>query len=101
MKSETWLIIQIGVAIFILTLLSFWFMPVHLAGVSLGFALLGDAFKVLLGYKFGKSMPQQSTDAKPGQTSEAQTKITTVPDPPAEAQAAAPVVEVKPIEKEK
>lgn len=86
MKSENWLILQIGSAIFVLTLLSFWFLPIHLAGVSLGFALLGDAFKVLLGYKFGRSMPQQPGDVRTGQATESETttKTKSTEQPPPE-----------------
>jgi hypothetical protein len=83
-KDETKLIIGTGFAILLLTLLSFWNSPIYTAGVALGFSLLGDAFKILFGYLFGRSLPQQIGDAKPGQTSESNTKITTTPEPPPE-----------------
>jgi signal peptidase I len=90
MKSESWLLIQLGVAIVLLTLLSFWFVPVYTAGASLGFTLLADAFKLVLAYKFGRSIPQQITDAKPGQTSDISSRMVTTPEPPAAVPPAAP-----------
>jgi hypothetical protein len=83
MKSESWLIIQVGFILAILTGLCFFVVPVYEKGAWAGLVVFSSAFSGLLGYKFGRSMPQQTTDAKPGQTSEVQTKIATTPEPPA------------------
>lgn len=83
MKSESWLIVQVGMVLAILTGLCFFVQPVYEKGAWAGLVVFSSAFSGLLGYKFGRSMPQQSTDAKPGQTSEVQTKIATTPEPPA------------------
>jgi hypothetical protein len=95
-KSDTWFIIEVAVILAALGFLSFWQVPVYEKGAAMIMTVFADALKVLLGYKFGKSMPQQSTDAKPGQTSGADIKITTVPEPPAPAAPAPPSDPQKP-----
>jgi hypothetical protein len=84
MKSESWLIVQFGAALLALGLLSFFVVPAYEKGawaIMTGFL---TAMGTVMGYKFGRSMPQQSTDAKPGQTSQVQTSISNTPDPPVE-----------------
>jgi hypothetical protein len=82
MKSESWLIVQVGLILAILTTLCFFVVPVYEKGAWAGLVVFSTAFSGLLGYKFGRSMPQQTTDAKPGQSSQADTHVITVPEPP-------------------
>jgi hypothetical protein len=71
--------------------LGFFVNPVYEKLVWFGAGVFGTQLANVLGFKFGRSMPQQSTDAKPGQSSQVQSTIETVPEPPAEP--AAPVPE--------
>lgn len=83
MKSETsWIIGGLGLVLFTITILAFFVNPVYEKLVWFAAGVFGTQLANVLGFKFGRSMPQQSTDAKPGQISEAQTKIITTPEPP-------------------
>jgi hypothetical protein len=90
LKSDTWFIIEVALILAVLGVLSFWQVPVYEKGAAMVMVVFADALKVLLGYKFGRSMPQQTTDAKPGQSSVVDSKITNVPEPPPTSDPAPP-----------
>jgi hypothetical protein len=83
MKSESWLIIQFALVLLIFGVLSFFFSPVYEKGAWAVMTGFMTALGTIMGYKFGRSMPQQLTDANPGQASQSTTDIQTIPDPPA------------------
>jgi hypothetical protein len=83
-KSETWIIIELGACLMALALLSFFFTPSYEKTVWFVVNVFATALGTVMGYKFGRSMPQQSTDAKPGQSSQTDSRVITVPElPPA------------------
>jgi hypothetical protein len=77
-KSESWLIIQVGVVLALLTALSFFKVPVYEKGAWAGLVVFSSAFSGLLGYKFGRSMPSQAGDVREGQASTSTTTVETV-----------------------
>lgn len=79
MKSESWIIIELLAAVLILTALGYFFIPAYGPGVTFGMQAIVAAFNMVIGYKFGRSMPEQSGDPKPGQDTktEVSTKVTT------------------------
>lgn len=83
MKSENWIIVEFAAALFILGFVSFFKVPAYERGVWFVAGAFSVALTAIMSYKFGKNMPQQSTDAKPGQTSQTESTIKTTPDPPA------------------
>jgi hypothetical protein len=82
LKSESWIIIELTAILLVLAGLSCFFVPAYEKGFWYIIGIIGTALGMVMGYKFGRSMPQQSTDAKPGQTSQVQTNVATVPEPP-------------------
>jgi hypothetical protein len=85
MKSETnWIIAGLMFSLLAVTVMGFFLTPAYEKMVWFAGGVFGTQLANVLGFKFGRSMPQQSTDAKPGQTSETQTTIATTPDPPKE-----------------
>jgi hypothetical protein len=81
-KSESWLIIQFATVLFILGLLSFFRVPAYEKGAWFVMGAFSAGFTAILGYKFGKSMPQQAGDARPGQASQSETTTTISTGPP-------------------
>lgn len=81
LRSDTWLIIEVALILATLGLISFWKVPVYEKGTAMAMVVFADALKVLLGYKFGRAMPQQTGDAKPGQTTKSETTVSTIPVP--------------------
>ena len=96
MKSSSWVIVELGVALVFLATLSFFYSPAYEKGVWLIMGALVLAFGNALGVKSGSSMPQQTTDAKPGQTSQADIFTRTTPEPPAPAAPLAPTTPAAP-----
>ena len=83
MKSETnWIILGCGGAILILGVMSFFRVPAYEKGGWEAMTIFSTALGTIMGYKFGRSMPEQSTDAKPGQSSQVQSTIATTSAPP-------------------
>jgi hypothetical protein len=80
MKSENWIIVELGACLMGLALLSFFYTPSYEKAVWFLIGVFATQFGNIMGYKFGRSLPQQTTDARPGQTS--QVKMETTPDPP-------------------
>jgi sugar phosphate permease len=89
MRSENWIIVEVGSALLLITILGFFKMPVYEKGVEIVVSAFVAAFSMIIGYKFGRSMPEQSGDPKPGQT--AKTVTETIP-PPAETPAQEPQI---------
>jgi hypothetical protein len=83
MKSDSWIILEVGGALLLLSMMCFFFTPAYEKGLWLVISALVVQLGNLLGAKYGSKMPEQSTDAKPGQSSIVDSKITNVPDPPA------------------
>lgn len=80
MKSETnWIISGLGGSLFVVTILAFFLTPAYEKVVWFAAGVFGTQLANVLGFKFGRSMPQQNTDAKPGQTSSSTTR--TMPEP--------------------
>lgn len=86
MKSESWLIIQFSLVLLAFGTLSFFFTPVYEKGAWEIMTIFSTALGTMMGYKFGKSMPQQSGDVKPGQATESvtTTKTASTEQPPPE-----------------
>jgi hypothetical protein len=70
MKSENWIILELAAALFALTFLSFFRVPSYEKAVWFGIGVFASGFTMVMGYKFGRSMPQQSGDVQPGRSSE-------------------------------
>ena len=84
MKSESWIIAELGAALLLLAGLSFFLTPSYEKGAWFIMGAFVAGFNLVLGYKFGKGMPEQAGDAKPGQTSQTKSVIeTTSQAPPA------------------
>ena len=83
LKSESWIIIELTAMLLVLAGLSCFFVPAYEKGFWYIIGVIGTALGMVMGYKFGRSMPQQATDAKPGQTSQTSSQVTTIPEPPA------------------
>jgi len=86
MKSESWIVAELGAALLFLGLLSFFFVPAYEKGSSLVMDCFKVGFGLVLGYKFGKGMPEQAGDAKPGQTSQTKSVIETTSQAPLAAE---------------
>lgn len=69
MKSESWLVIQFGAALLALGLMSFFFTPAYEKGAWAVITVFISVLSAIIGYKFGKSLPEQITDPKIGQSS--------------------------------
>ena len=82
MKGDSWLILELVVILAAFGLVSFWYVPIYASGTVMVMTIFADALKVLLGYRFGRSMPQQAGGAVSGQASTSTTTVETVsPDP--------------------
>jgi sugar phosphate permease len=84
MKSESWIIAELGGALVLLAGLSFFYTPVYEKGAWFVMGAFVAGFNLVLGYKFGKGMPEQAGDAKPGQASQSKTTSETTTQAPAE-----------------
>jgi hypothetical protein len=76
MKSESWIIVELIVLMFVLGILSFFFVPAYEKGAWMVMGAIWTALSTILGYKFGKNMPQQLGDPRQGQSSTAATTTT-------------------------
>ena len=81
MKSESWIIAELGGALLLLALRSFFFVPAYEPGAALVMDCFKIGFGMVLGYKFGKGMPEQAGDAKPGQASKSVVETTSEAPP--------------------
>ena len=81
MKSESWLIVELGAALIGLAILAFFHAPVYEKCVWFIVGVLATQFGNVMGYKFGRSMPQQTSDPKAGQASTSDIKTTSVAVP--------------------
>ena len=81
MKSENWLIVELGAALLVLALLSFFFTPAYEKSAWFITGVIASQFANVIGYKFGRSMPQQASDPKASQKSASETKISTETEP--------------------
>jgi hypothetical protein len=68
-KSDSWLVIELGGALLFVAVLSFFLNPVYVKSVDRITDVLAIAFTSVISYKFGRSMPQQVGDPKAGQSS--------------------------------
>ena len=82
MKSESWIIAELGCALLLLACLSFLFVPAYEKGAWFAFGTFASGFALVLGYKFGKGMPEQAGDAKPGQASQTKSVVETTSQAP-------------------
>ena len=73
MKSESWIIAELGAALLLLSILCFFLTPSYEKGAWFVIGVFSNGFSLVLGYKFGKGMPEQAGDAKPGQASQTET----------------------------
>jgi hypothetical protein len=80
-KSESWIILELILFLAAFGGLSFYQTPIYEKGAWMVMGAIWTALSTILGYKFGKNMPDQSTDAKPGQTSQVQSTISNTPEP--------------------
>lgn len=64
MKSESLIIIELLVLLALFGVLSFYQVPVYEKGAWLTISMFASLASLVLGYKFGRSMPQQAGDAR-------------------------------------
>ena len=80
MSGDSWLVVELGVALLSLAILSFFFVPAYPKAMDRVTDVVAIAFTAVISYKFGRSMPQQAGDPKPGQSS--QSSVATKTDMP-------------------
>ena len=85
MKSENWLIVELGACVMALAVMAFFLEPRYEKCVWFIAGVLCTQFGNVMGYKFGKSMPQQAGDPKTGQTGQTETTTHATADTPPEA----------------
>jgi hypothetical protein len=85
-KSESIIAIELGAFLLLLSVMSFFFVPAYEKGVWLGIVAFSNGFSLVLGYKFGKGMPEQAGDAKLGQSSQTETTSKTITQSPTEVE---------------
>ena len=91
MSGDSWLVVELGMALLLLAILSFFFIPAYAKAMDRVTDVIAIAFTAVISYKFGRSMPQQAGDPKPGQSS--QSSVTTKADTPLDSKVPpAPVV---------
>ena len=76
MKSESWIIAELGASLLLVTILCFFRLPVYEKGAWFIIGAFVAAFNLVMGYKFGKGMPDQATDAKPAQSTQSTSTVT-------------------------
>ena len=81
MKSESYIILELGAALMLLAVLSFVRIPAYEKGFWFALGVFSNGFSLVLGYKFGKGMPEQAGDAKPGQSSQTTVATQTPAEP--------------------
>jgi len=82
MKSENLFIIELGIILSAFGFLSFFRVPAFDKGAWFIIGVISTQFANMIGYKFGRSMPQQAGDPKAGQqTQQTDTKVTTSTSP--------------------
>ena len=79
MSGDSWLILELGAALLAMALFSVFFTPSYPKAFDRITDVLAFAFTAAVTYKWGRSMPQQASDPKPGQTSQS-TVTTQAPD---------------------
>ena len=82
MKSESWIIAELGLALLIFGILSFFRIPSYEKAAWFVIGSFSTAFSVVIGYKFGRSMPQQASDPKIGQISKSEVTTSSEELPP-------------------
>jgi hypothetical protein len=82
MKSESWIIAELGVSLLLLAILCFFVVPVYEKGAWFVVGAFVSAFNLVMGYKFGKGMPDQVGDSKPGQSSQTKSVVETTSQAP-------------------
>jgi len=70
MQSESWIIVELLILLAIFGGLAFFRIPAYEKGAWMVMGAIWTALSTILGYKFGKNMPQQAADPKPGQTTQ-------------------------------
>ena len=84
MKPEYWLVIFLFLAWTSLGVLSFFRGPTYASGVETTMEVLKYALVSLMSFLFGRTLPEQVGDPKPGQTTtkQTQTSSSVTSDPP-------------------
>jgi hypothetical protein len=93
MSGDSWLVVELGAALLFLAALSFFVVPAYSKAADRVTEVIAIAFTSVISYKFGRSMPQQAGDPKPGQSS--QTSVITKADPPPAPPPPVPTAPVK------
>ena len=68
--ADNFLLGTLVLALVVMGGMSFFYNPVYEKAVWFIIGALVTAFTTVIGYKFGRSMPEQSSDPRPGQSSE-------------------------------
>ena len=76
MKSQSWIILEIGGALFLLGLLSFFYAPAYEKGLWTVITIFGVQLANLLGSKSGSSLPQQVGGPREGDQSSSTSSTT-------------------------
>ena len=92
MKPEYWLVMYLLAILATLGGMSFFVSPVYGAGVQLVMDVLKYALVSIISFLFGRSLPEQIGDPKPGQSGETTSKTETTKTATAEP-SPAPVAE--------
>lgn len=77
MKSNSWVVVELGAGLLLAMGLSFFVSPAYEKGVWLILGALVMAFGNAMGTKSGAAMPAQAGDVKPGQDSKSTTTVET------------------------
>ena len=92
MKPEYWLVMYLLGILAALGVTSFFVAPVYATGVQLVMDVLKYALVSIISFLFGRSLPEQIGDPKPGQSGETTSKTETTKTATAEP-SPAPVAE--------
>jgi hypothetical protein len=65
MKSESWIVLELLIGLMGLGALSFFFIPVYEKGAWVVIDAVKASLALVLGYKFGKALPQQASQTPP------------------------------------
>jgi Tfp pilus assembly protein FimT len=61
MRSDSWIILELLIALVVFGVLSFFVVPVYEKGASIVIEVVKVSLAGVLGYKFGKALPQQAS----------------------------------------
>jgi hypothetical protein len=82
MSGKSWVVLECLIGLTVIGIICIFREPKYAVGVLLVANTLANIAVNIVGVQSGKGLPDQATDARPGQTSTTQTETSTVPVPP-------------------